>query len=602
MIAREAACLWRSAEVNDIVFVMSPGHPVLRVHVAMHRLGAALRVACIMLALIAAPLHAQLVRGRVLASADSTPIAGVVVQLATGSNVVVAQSLSDGRGGFTLRVPAAGEYRLRALRIGFRPTLGEPFAVAEAGIVERSIVLTGAAVTLAATHVIANEQCAAGSDPTSLGFRAWEQARTALAAALVTRQSSTYEVRLVVAQLRRAARSDSVVEYTEKEQVTSAMRPFKAMSLDRLRDSGYVTRDESGVTYAAPDEEVLLSEDFAVSHCIRARSSSGDELVLSFEPTRERKLSDIIGSLALSRATGELRSLSYEYANIPKEERAAHAGGELTFLRFPSGGWMVNRWVVRAPGFEIHERRVLLGGGDFGGRQRIDRQHVLAGMQETRGEAFRVEQNGALVWAAPTVSIQGTVIDDSTGSPVSGTDVRIAGRASGTVSDARGHFRLDSARAGDVLLQVTPPYAIQLGIPPIRLHLSPSDERTGVTVRVGNLDRAIVEACRAANQPLSDRAPRTIVRGIIRDAHGGRAGVSDVSVTWLHGMHAANELQERRSRSTAFGDYAVCGVEMGKELVVRAMIGSEVVASGKTLIEPGRAWVSLDLLPPASSR
>jgi hypothetical protein len=538
---------------------------------------------------------AQIVRGRALASADSSPVGGVVVQLATSANVVAAQTLSDARGRFTLRVPAAGEYRLRALRIGFRPTLGERFAVADSGIVERSIVLSGAAVTLAAARVTADEQCAAGSDPASLGFRAWEQARTALAAALVTRQSSTYEMRFVVAQLRRAARSDSVLDYTEKESITSAMRPFAAFPLARLRDSGYVTRDSSGVTYAAPDEEVLLSEEFAVTHCIRARPSEGDELEIGFEPTRDRKLSDVAGSLVLSRATGELRRLRYEYANVPAEERAAHAGGELAFLRFPSGGWMVQRWVVRAPAFEMHERRAPAG--PYGIDVRMERRLVMVAMHETRGEAFRVEQDGALVWAAPTVSIDGVVVDDSLGLPVPGTDVRIAGRASGAVADERGRFRLDSARTDDLLLQITAPWAMQLGLPPIKRHLPPSDRRGEPTIRVGNPDRAIVEACRAANQPLAADAPHTIIRGTVRDAHGGRGGIADVSATWMHGEGAALEPRSRRTRSTAFGDYVLCGVELKKDVDIRATIGGSIVALATTRLEPGRAWVAVDLVP-----
>jgi hypothetical protein len=550
------------------------------------------------LAIVAQPVDAQLVRGRVV-TADSTPVSGVVVQLSRASSVVVAQTLSDARGGFTLRSPASGEYRLRALRLGFRPTLGRPFTVGDSGITEQSIVLTGSAVTLAAEHVTANEKCAAGSDPSSLGFRAWEQARTALSASLVTRQSATYEMRFVVSEIHRAARTDSVLEYKEKESVTSAMRPFTSMPLARLLDSGYVTRDSSGVTYAAPDEEVLLSEEFAVTHCIRARPSTGDELEIAFEPTRDRKLSDVAGSLVLERATGALRRLAYEYVNVPDEERSAHAGGELTFLRFPSGGWMVQRWVVRAPAFERRDRRVL--GGPYGFQARTERRFVVVAMYETRGEAFRVEQNGALVWAAPTVFITGVVLDDSLGTPVPSADVRIAGRASGTVTDERGRFRLDSARAGDVMLQVTAPYASQFGIRPTRLHVSQGRDAREVTVRVGSLDRAIVEACRAANQPLSDGAPKSIIRGIVRDAHGGRGGVTDVSVTWLHEDGNSASARERVSRSTAFGDYVVCGVELKRDLDVRASVGGKVVAAAKTRLEPGRTWVALDLSPPPSS-
>ena len=531
------------------------------------------------------------------------------MQLATDSNTVLAQSLSDSRGVFVLRAPAPGQYRLRALRLGFRPSIGERFMAGQ-GTTERSIVLTGAAVTLAVQHVTAREKCASGSDPNSLGFRAWEQARTALTASLLTRQAATYEMRFVTAELRRDARADSVISYSEKEAVTSAMRPFHAMTVERLRDSGYVTRGENVITYAAPDEEVLLSEEFAASHCIRAIASSAEDVTLGFEPTRDRKLSDVAGTLVIARSTGELRRLAYEYANVSSEERAAHAGGVLDFLRFPSGGWMVVRWIVRAPAFEIQERRAMggtyvgggMGGGSYvGGASQAQRRYVLTAMQESRGEAFRVQQNGALVWAAPTVSLRGVVLDDSVGSPVAGADVRIAGRASGARSDERGRFVLDSVRVGDVILQVAPTYAIELGVPPTRTHLTVEPGLAETTLRVGSPDRVIDDACRAASQPLSNRAPRSIVRGIVRDAHGGRGSASDVSATWMHGAHAALEQQERKSRSMTFGDYVVCGIELGKEVDVRAYVGNVLVASGKTILQPGKPWVTLDLLPPVTA-
>jgi hypothetical protein len=123
-----------------------------------------------------------------------------------------------------------------------------------------------------------------------------------------------------------------------------------------------------------------------------------------------------------------------------------------------------------------------------------------------------------------------------------------------------------------------------------------------LTLRVASVNHAIVEACRAASQPLSDSTPRTIVRGIVRDAHGGRASVSEISASWMHGGDgAANEFRERKARSTAFGDYVVCGVEMPKQILVRAMVGGKVVASAKAFVEPAKPWVVIDLLPSTSA-
>ncbi|MDB4882771.1 MAG: hypothetical protein JWL95_1537 [Gemmatimonadetes bacterium] len=545
----------------------------------------------------ATPLHAQLVRGRVVAPADSIAIPGVLVQLVGPTGSVVAQGLSDQRGAYALRAPSGGSHRLRALRIGFRPTMGDAFAVAESGITERSLALTGAAVTLTATNVYAAERCDVGVDTMSLGFRAWEQARTALSASMAARQSSTYEVDLVVSKMTRAARRDSVVAYSEKVVHTSASRPFTAFSLSRLRDSGYVVRDERGVTVAAPDEEVLLSEEFAVSHCMRALPPRGDTIVLVFEPTSERKLSDVAGSLVLSRTTSELRSLRYEYVNVPREERDAHSGGELTFLRFPSGGWIVQRWRIRFPAFDRRETQTTARG--YGaGLPRVDVSTRLILWQEDGGEALRVQENGKLVWSAPTTTLHGVVRDDSLERPMPGAEVTMLGAPHGASTDSAGRFVLRDVRIGDLQLEVSAPYAAALGMAPRHVHVLTRGESTWVALRVPHPLHAVVEACDAAGHPLARDAERSMVRGIVRDAYGSRAGASDVSITWTERASGpASEMRERRVRSSATGDYIACGLPVGVPLTLRAFVAGVVVADATARIPFGAAGMLVDLRP-----
>ena len=73
--------------------------------------------------LLAAPAAAQALEGRVTESATVQPVAGAQVHLLDAAGASVASAVTDAQGGFRLQAPAAGEYRLRAERVGLRATL-----------------------------------------------------------------------------------------------------------------------------------------------------------------------------------------------------------------------------------------------------------------------------------------------------------------------------------------------------------------------------------------------------------------------------------------------------------------------------------------------
>lgn len=81
--------------------------------------------------LCAAPAAGQSVEGRVTESQAGQPVAGARVILIDSANAIVARAETDTAGAFALRAPAAGEYRLRAERVGLRPTLTRAVPLAE---------------------------------------------------------------------------------------------------------------------------------------------------------------------------------------------------------------------------------------------------------------------------------------------------------------------------------------------------------------------------------------------------------------------------------------------------------------------------------------
>ncbi len=88
----------------------------------MHRVRVA--AGAVLAALLSAvPAAAQAVEGRVTESQTQQPVAGARVQLLDTAGVSVADAVTDATGAFRLQPPAAGEYRLRADRVGLRTTL-----------------------------------------------------------------------------------------------------------------------------------------------------------------------------------------------------------------------------------------------------------------------------------------------------------------------------------------------------------------------------------------------------------------------------------------------------------------------------------------------
>ncbi|HTE46017.1 MAG TPA: carboxypeptidase-like regulatory domain-containing protein, partial [Gemmatimonadaceae bacterium] len=72
------------------------------------------------LSLGAAVAGAQTIRGVVVDQADK-PVPGVVMQLIDSASNVAGRTLSNERGEFRLATTRAGSYRVRTMRIGYRP-------------------------------------------------------------------------------------------------------------------------------------------------------------------------------------------------------------------------------------------------------------------------------------------------------------------------------------------------------------------------------------------------------------------------------------------------------------------------------------------------
>lgn len=351
--------------------------------------------------------EAQTVRGVVI-TADSMLLSGVIVTLIDATGAPVARALAGDDGGFTMRAPAAGTYRIEAKRLAFRPTLDRPITLEEGRTLRHVLVMTGAPVQLPGVMVSADRQCATNPDSASEAFSVWEEARKALRASQLTRLLRNYRVD-VVTYVRRQAPGE--MRWRVTDSATSpglSLRPFTSRPAEQLAERGYLTRSSQGEVYHAPDEDVLLSESFAATHCLRILPDSAGENVvrLGFSPVPGRRLPDIAGVLSIDRATSELRRLNFTFVNTAVQDIVRSPGGEIAFRRLPDGSWLIEQWAIWLPVAETrNDLPSALPLPPTRGNPRVASPPTTMttrfGMQTTGGYVTRVTFGPETLWLRP---------------------------------------------------------------------------------------------------------------------------------------------------------------------------------------------------------
>ena len=295
---------------------------------------------------------AQSVRGMVLQPDSATRAQGVIV-VAADEHGVVARTLSADNGDFDLRVPGAGTYTIRLLRVGFRPTTLAPIAVPTEGVTGFRAVLGAEAVMLSVVTVKSDNVCGTTEDAGRVIAQLWEEARTALTATQLSAGTRALDVDWQVFRFDMVRRTQRVNSRVISARTGATDRPFVSASADSLADDGYVIDEERERTFRAPDAAALLSNRFAATHCFRIDAPSRVHpqwVGIAFRPTQDRDwIRDIEGTLWIDRASSELRLLEFKYTNLPHEVDVPEVGGFVEFLRVPTGHWLIARWAIRAP-------------------------------------------------------------------------------------------------------------------------------------------------------------------------------------------------------------------------------------------------------------
>jgi len=560
-----------------------------------------LRFGCGLLLLLSSGVfynaRSQVVTGIIVDQAGQN-VAGAVAVLLDSRSRAVARALSGRSGNFLLRAPVDGVYRIRTLRIGFRPTMTGEFRLIAGQTIEQRIPIDALPLVLDTVRVENESACGqVDKDSASTVFAAWEQVRTAITATQLT--STGQAIRATTLSFARTLEPSDGRIRTQSSTVSTAYvrQPWRSLRPDSLRRFGYTTSDADGTTtFYAPGLDMLLSPEFVQDHCFHlADAANPKELALAFAPVPDRRrIPEISGAVTLDRATSQLRRLEFKYVNVPPEERQ-YAGGEMQFARLSTGGWVISQWSIQMP---VLERPAA--SESFRGQRLPDSGLHVAELQVDGGALTLVLSKNDTVWLHPTITLTGVALDSVSRTPIAHARVLLAGTQLAGVSDDHGRFEIADVLPGAYSVDVRTPGLDSLDATYL-VHVVVADSATTVELRVPTARQLQSQLC--GRRTLAEPG---IVSGTVTAAHGySLPGDARVIVSWVvqrlkdGGAGQPFVLRERRSleaRVASNGTYSVCGVPTNTPLDLSAIAkGAETSETTEVRIPANRRYVRADL-------
>lgn len=415
------------------------------------------------------PVAAQVLRVTLRDSITEGAVVGAIVAALDATGRPVAEGLTDTRGERTLRLPAAGPYRVRVRRIGLRPIVTAPTMVDAGATAEVALRLTSARGRLADVRVRALAVCGRTPDGDTRLAALFDQLDVALRATALSRADGDAPLRLRVREFERElGRELSLVFERTTRRGSGVGRTFVAVDPERLARDGFVVREgDGGFRFFAPDEGVLTSDAFVRTHCFEAPppdGTAGGFAELRFRPAPGRRRPDVEGVVLIDTLTGEPRRIAFTYVSTTRllPVPVPQAGGEVVLERLVDGTWFLPRWSIRMP---------LFGETDAGTRV------IVAGYREVGGESApertALSRFGTALLEPRGVTLQ-LRLRDETGQPVGGARVVVDSVApAGLLADADGRVRIVAPDTGRFTIRVR-----RIGSAPLDTVIATSDRGT----------------------------------------------------------------------------------------------------------------------------
>jgi len=309
----------------------------------------------------ALPAPDSVLHGRILEVDSGRPVSAATVLLLDAAGNRRAGTFTRNDGTFTLSVGAHPGDELRVERLGYATLVHvlEGDRGASPGRVE--LRLQPRPLEFSAIEVTVESRC--NLDPFEAGrtYELWEATRIALQAAELTETEALARHRVRTWQHRENHDATRAEGRTWSEEITEG-RPFETLAPAVLARQGYVQETEGGERIVhGPDARVLLSDDFAGSHCFRIVESAAEDgqpegetwVGLAFEPAPEP--ADVVrigGTIWLEPESGELRRIDFQFRRYqPRQGDWANWGadsrGMIQYRALDDGRWVVDAWTLR---------------------------------------------------------------------------------------------------------------------------------------------------------------------------------------------------------------------------------------------------------------
>jgi hypothetical protein len=520
---------------------------------------------------------AQEVLIEVVEASNGKPIVGANVSLLDDRGMGLFGNFSDQGGHSVLRAPGAGRYVVRADKVGYESWSSVLLYVTGTPIHVR----VGMAPLRNPSTIIARSEtaCQLLTPPGTPAGDLWVEIRKALTASALTDAQGL--VPLDVDLYERALdRNLGVVAERKEQRSRIARRPATGISWDQI-DSARRASVAGGEVYRAPEAATLISDQFVKTHCYAAIRGYGPEtglIGLEFRPARVGSQPELTGILWLDPKANALRSLNYDYVNLPIPLRIARTTGRVEFQQLPGGQWIVPRWYIRMPRVaQMTSTDSLLGYQEVGGTSRPAGTPAPASVSDAVIPAL----DDAV--AGPQSFITGVVYDSTTGTPLQGVQVSTGGGRYKTTTSAGGRYELAiSGPLSDTIIFEHPRlrlYRVATRVQSISL---PNGARAQANVLVPSYGTLRKGLC-GQNETGTDS--QGIAAGYVTDAAGKPVPNAHVWATWQimwveqNGrLVSTNQQRTVETDTNSDGSYLMCGFTRGAQITAKVgMAGRNTV-------------------------
>ena len=538
----------------------------------------------------------QQVSGVVQVNNTAVPSSETSVALIDSAGAVAAITITSSNGGFTLRAPGAGTYRIRARRIGFLPDSSK-FLTLTAGqrLQHISLSLNAFPVQLVRVSVEEARRCVIAPQAGATVFRLWQEAQSALTAAAATSDDARTGFVLHRFERKLDPRTGKIEESRSWNSRATTSEPYASVPAESLEAHGFVVPEGKMLVYYAPDARTLISDAFARTHCFRPIEDGlhPDLIGLSFAPTqqrlRDRSVRDILGTLWFDRATFDLRTLDFEYRDDPTTEGDDNpsASGRLEYARLPNERWIVNHWVIHMPVVAFVTAVTAPNGlatdaGSITLSRRLVRQ--VTSIWEAGGDVANTLPLPSARGSSAIISAYGTVVGNVVDTTSSGAlegvqGIRVTLRRDdmpadsparySTVSDSAGHFAFDGVVPARYSIDMKSARLDTLGIViiPKPVLVDPASAQSFMTV----IPTAAVVMHNLCGSNI--RPGEALLRGTVSDSANDPVPHARVDVSWFAIPDVRQDHFSATTHSLAVfsddrGAYGGCGIPTDRPLKI----------------------------------